>query len=427
MAAYRELAAEGWVDASVGSGTYVTRQIPAPLRDAHAAPASRATASTLRRERTPSGGPGLDRPTSWLQWDFGVPDPRIAPTRELARAYRRALTTRAQELMAYERYRSNRRAGLPEALCAMLRATRGLDVDPERLVVTRGSQMGLYLLARALVRPGDRVAVEAPGGGPLWNVFRETGARIVPIDVDACGIATASLEAAVREGPLRAVFVTPHHQFPTTVTLSVPRRIELLRLAERERFVVIEDDYDHEFHYDGHPVRPLASGDDAGVVAYVGSLSKLFAPGLRLGYVVCPPPLAAEVRRLRELIDIQGDLVLEAAVAELFEDGEMHRHFHRARKLYRTRRDALVDALRADLGDTLTWRVPSGGMAIWAHVDPAVDVEGWAERAQRRGLTFRTGRIFTYDGKPIPFVRLGFARLDEAEVEAAVATLKASL
>jgi len=426
-AAYDELEAEGWVTATTGSGTFVTETLrelasePRRLRIRRTRPVS-AIGFDLA---APPAAERVDEPTErgMLKWDFGVPDARLAPTQELARAYRRALREHGTELLQYERYRVEPCSRLQIALAAMLRSTRGLDVGPEQLVITQGSQMALYLLARSLVRPGDVVAVESPGAYILWDAFTEAGATIAPIEVDASGLRVEQLEELTRTTRIRAVLLTPHHQFPTTVALSVARRMALLELARRERFAILEDDYDHEFHYEGRPVLPLASTDEHGSVAYVGSLSKLFGPGLRVGYLVAPLPLVREVRRRRRLVDIQGDGLLDAALAELFEDGEMQRHFNRTRRVYHARRDFLVDLLRRRLGETLELTVPSGGMAVWARVDPAIDVEAWAERARTRGLLFRTGRLFTLDRAPIPFVRLGFAKLDESELLAATKAL----
>jgi GntR family transcriptional regulator/MocR family aminotransferase len=309
----------------------------------------------------------------------------------------------------------------------MLRSTRGLDVGPERLVVTQGSQMAIYLVARSLIRPGDVVAVESPGPYTLFNVLADMGATLLPIEVDAEGIRVDRLAAHVQKTPIRAVLLTPHHQFPTTVVLSVARRMELLELARRERFAIIEDDYDHEFHYEGRPVLPLASSDDWGSVVYVGSLSKLFGPGLRVGYLVAPLPVVEVVRARRRLVDIQGDGVLDAALAELFEEGEMQRHFNRARRVYAARRDFLVRLLRSRLDGALDFKVPSGGMALWARVDPSIDVEAWAARARSRGIIFRTGRLFATTSAPLPFLRLGFAKLAEPELLAATNLLASAL
>jgi GntR family transcriptional regulator/MocR family aminotransferase len=207
---------------------------------------------------------------------------------------------------------------------------------------------------------------------------------------------------------LRAVYVTPHHQYPTTATLGATRRLALLELARRQRFAIIEDDYDHEFHYQGRPVLPLASADEAGVVAYVGTLSKILAPGLRLGYLAAPSALLERCLDERVRLDRQGDLVAECAVAELIEEGELQRHARRMRRIYLGRREALLASLERYLPGTLVATPSSGGMALWAQVH-GVDVERWARLAAEHGLSLWTARSFAFDGKPAPYARLGFA------------------
>jgi GntR family transcriptional regulator/MocR family aminotransferase len=191
----------------------------------------------------------------------------------------------------------------------MLCATRGLAATADSLVVTRGSQMGFDLAARALLSPGDAVAVEELGYSSVWASLKLAGARLLPIPLDAEGMRVDALEKIAAREKLRAIYLTPHHQYPTMVVLSPGRRLQLLDLARRNRIAILEDDYDHEFHYQGRPILPLASADQAGVVIYVGTLSKILAPGLRLGFVVAPEPLLARVVQLRTLMEDRKSVV----------------------------------------------------------------------------------------------------------------------
>jgi GntR family transcriptional regulator/MocR family aminotransferase len=287
--------------------------------------------------------------------------------------------------------------------------------------------MALALLARALIRPGDIVAVEQLGYGPAWESFRREGAEIVGVPVDDDGLRIDALERLIAESAVRAVYVTPHHQFPTTVTLSAGRRLRLLELARVHRFAIIEDDYDHDFHYDGRPVLPLASADPAGVVAYIGTLSKVLAPGLRVGYLAAPVPLIERLAAHRSYIDTQGDQVLEYAIAELLEEGTIQRHIRRVRREYRDRRDALAAALRNELGDELGFDIPAGGIALWGRARKGLDVDAWARSAREKGAVIVTAAAYTLDGRAQPFVRLGFASLDSKELKEGVRRLAAAL
>src|SRR5262249_25417522 len=185
------------------------------------------------------------------------------------------------------------------------------------ICVTRGGQGSVYLAARALLRPGDVVAVEELGYRPAWQALRLAGARLGGISLDAHGLDLDALEARCGREPLRAGYLTPPHHYPTRVTLSPERRRRLLALAARHRFIVFEDDYDFEFHYDGRPVLPMASADPAGVVVYLGTLSKSLAPGLRIGYVVAPVEVVRRIAAYRAYVHRQGDHVLQHALATL--------------------------------------------------------------------------------------------------------------
>jgi GntR family transcriptional regulator/MocR family aminotransferase len=330
----------------------------------------------------------------------GMPDIRLVPMAALARAYRRGLRRKGRELLGYGDPRGHVR--LRAALAEMLTTTRGVAAGADDILVTRGSQMAIHLATRTLLGPGDRIAVESWGYMPAWETFRAAGAELLPVPVDGDGIVVDELERIVKRRAIRAVYVTPHHQYPTTVVLTAARRLQLLELARRHRFAVIEDDYHHEFQYEGRPVLPLASADPYGVVCYLGSLSKVLAPGLRIGFLVGPRPLLERAAAHRLYLDRQGDLAVEHAVAELLEDGELQRHTRRARRVYLGRRDLFCAELTRRLGDALRFAPPAGGMAVWARARRGLDVDAWSARARARGAVFLTGRSFAYDGRARP-------------------------
>ena len=249
----------------------------------------------------------------------------------------------------------------------------------------------------------------------------------MPVPVDAEGLDVDALERLLKRRKLRAVYVTPHHQYPTTVTMAAAAAWRSSRWRRRHGLLVIEDDYDHEFHYEGRPVLPLASADDAGVVAYIGTLSKVLAPGLRLGFVVAPTLLAERLERLRAVIDRQGDHPMEATVAELLEEGELQRHVRKMRGVYRARRDFLVRRLEAKLSGVLEWSVPSGGISLWARVKKPIDLQRWLGRALTRGLSVQSGSRYTFDGREPGALRLVFARFNESELTRAVDILAATI
>lgn len=423
VAAFEELLTQGWLETTHASHTRVTRSLPV-TGDQPARSRTRAMGFDLR----PWGNsaPAFEAvPPGVLDFTGGLPDARLFPSDVLARAYRRSLKRSSGKLLAF-----GSPAGdllLRERLAAMLASRRGLAVSAEDLLVTRGSQLALHLLSLALVREGDTVAVESPGYPSAREAFTLMGAKLLPIRVDAEGLDVSQLARALERTRIRALYVTPHHQDPTTVTLSARRRLALLSLARQHRFAIIEADYDYEFQFEGAPVLPMASTDPHGVVVYVGTLSKALAPGLRMGFVIAPPALRATLLSVRGQVDRQGDLGLEHAVAELLEDGEVLRHSLRARRVFHGRRDVLVRLLRTQLKTALTFEVPRGGLALWARVADGIDVERWAKSSLAAGVRFFTGRQYAPNGRPLPFVRLGFGHLDEAELREAVKRMAKSL
>jgi GntR family transcriptional regulator/MocR family aminotransferase len=421
LAAYRELEAEGWTVAEQRT-TRVALDLPQSVAAARP-PLRGGGEGRLGYDLAAPGPRRAPREPNLLCFGGGLPDLRLVPTELLARAYRRALASR--NLLGYGDARGEAR--FRSALARFLSETRGLAVSEDRLMVAGGSQGALDLVARTLIRPGDRVAVEDPGYPAAWATLRAAGAELVPVPVDEAGLQVESLAGRLEEGPLRAVYLTPHHQFPTTVTMNASRRLKLLDLARRHRLAVLEDDYDAEFHFECRPVLPLAGDDPGGVVVYLGTLSKILAPGLRLGFVAGPRALVDALAARRETADGQGDQVVQRAAAELLEDGLLQRHARKMRRIYEARREALARALRRHLAGAVAFDLPAGGMSLWLRVDPAIDTEAWAARAQRAGVGITTGRAFDFRGRPRPSLRLGFSALDERELEEAVRRLAQAL
>lgn len=421
MAAYRELQAQGWLSVTERSGSAVAMRLPVHGA-AHAPPPAAAGIGFDLRRAAGAAGQGRG---DLLEVGTGNPDPRLLPSAALAQAYRRALTVNKGAALAVEDPQGHPR--LRRALAEMLSGSRGIAAFPERLIVTRGSQMALFLAAQALFEPGDVVAVEALGDRGAWEAFTRAGARCLPVPVDGQGIRVDALADLAGRTRLRAVLVTPRRQYPTLAALSPERRARLLALAASHRFAVLESDLDAEFQYEERPAPPLAAEDRSDVVVHVGTLSKIFSPGLRLGFVHGPAPLVAEMRTVRAVFDRQGDPVLERAMAELMEDGEVQRHLGRMHQIYRRRRDGLCAALRRELGRAVEVEAPAGGLALWLDVRDDVDVDAWSTRAVEQGVSFRAGRSFAFDGGPVRGLRLGFANYDEAGMEEVARRMAAAL
>jgi GntR family transcriptional regulator/MocR family aminotransferase len=426
ISAYQELIAEGWLTTHLAGGTFVSADIPV-IRPRPFGPDPGRPSGTPGFALSPGSTPVPEEPFApgTLVLKSGMSDLRLLPTDLLGRAYRRAVKVHGHRLLDYGDPRGW--PPLREAIATMLAAMRGLVVGADQVLISRGSQQGLDLAARTLLQPGDVVAIEALGYAPAWEAFRRNGAELVSLPVDEGGLDVDALAALLADRPVRAVYLTPHHQYPTTRTLTAARRLRLLSLAERYRVAVIEDDYDYEFHYEGRPIMPLASADRAGVVVYVGTLSKILAPGLRIGFVVAPTAMIDRLAETRQYSDRQGDQMTEAAVTDLITDRDLQRHANAMRRTYRDRRDALAAALERHLGSVLRFATPSGGMALWAEADPTIDMEAWSQRARERGVGFLPGRRYDSNNGDLPATRLGFAPLTEGEIWTAVQGMAAAL
>ncbi len=439
VAAYDSLVGEGWVVTRPAGGTFVSAAVPdgakpcargptqIPSEVGFDWPAFPATLPQYGWQKLPSFTAANLKPISKdaLHLASGTPDLRLFPAMTLARSYRRVLGQQSQVVLGLGHSMGHPR--LRATLGHMLAAHRSLVAQTAQILVTRGSLMALRLIAGAMLAPGDCVAVEDLGNPAAWEALHAMGARLVPIRVDHEGLDVDQLAFHCRRRdpkPIRAVYVTPHHQYPTTVVMSASRRLKLMQLAQEHRMAILEDDYDHDFYYEGHPVRPLASADPAGVVLYMGSLSKVLAPGLRLGFVVAPEPMIERMANMRRLYDMQGDLSLELALALMSEEGDIARHIRRMRRIYHRRRDALITALREAFGDRLAFDVPLGGLHLWLRLQDRGHTRAWAEACRAQQVTFHTTERFSFTGEPGPHVRLSFARLNEDELRTAVLRMR---
>ncbi len=425
LAAYEELEAQGWLISERMRGSFVSRELPIVTPKPFAPRPTKHPVTAKPRFR-PSGQARsitVDLPEPGvLAFNDGWPDTRLVPIAALARAYRSALIQLARRnRLGYGDPRGT--LALRQAISALLNGERGLATTPDTICITRGSQMAIYVVARTMVTAGDTVAIEELSYPPAREAFRAAGANVVPIGLDAQGMKIAELEQLCVTRSVRAVYVTPHHQFPTTVLLTPERRLRLLALAERFGFTIVEDDYDHEFHFVHQPLLPLASADSDGKVVYIGSMSKLLTPSLRLGYLAAPRYFIEQAASEVLLIDHQGGQAIELAVAELINDGEIHRHARKAVRIYSERRKIFADLLRHHFGKTVTFKVPDGGLAFWVRFDRAIDLAAIEANAQRYGVRLQPAAAFAASGQAQSAARLGFANLDVQELGEAVGRL----
>jgi GntR family transcriptional regulator/MocR family aminotransferase len=253
-------------------------------------------------------------------------------------------------------------------------------------------------------------------------IFQQAGAKILSVPVDSEGISVEGIKELCEKGRIRMLYITPHHHYPTTVTLSAERRMELLALASRYGFIILEDDHDYDFHYNSSPVLPLASADSDGMVVYVGSFCKALAPGLRSGYLVAPGNLILELAKLRRIIDRQGDLMMEQALGELLHEGEIQRHLKKAQKVYHERRDLLCGLLSEEFQDIVVLDKPPGGLAVWTQWRKDINLMKVSRECLKRDLNLPQTLLFQTD--QLSGMRLGFGNLNECEIKQVLSILK---
>jgi GntR family transcriptional regulator / MocR family aminotransferase len=424
--AYDDLIAQGWLASAGTRGTIVSSSLPElPLQ-----PPSIAFPDIVTEDAVPefpihaAADPLPAFSETRLTFDDGAPDTRLLSPDVLARAYRAALRQAARaSWLGYGDPSGS--LVLRETVANMLTTHRGLVTTADNICITRGSQMAIFLVARILLRPGETVLVEALSYSPAWQAFRAAGASVVGAKLDHEGLDVDDVERLCRRHKVRALYLTPHHQFPTTVSLTPQRRLRLLDLAGQFGFAVIEDDYDHEYHFERQPLLPIASYAPRRTV-YVGSMSKLLLPGLRIGYVAAVPDVIRLLANETVIIDRQGNVPTELAVAELIQSGELHRHARKALQTYLRRRNAFAQLLRECFGDMIDFKVPEGGLAFWLTFRDSTVLDAIEDGAPRHGVRFLPSRSFAIAPYQQRGLRLGYASLDAAEVLEAVRRLRRS-
>jgi GntR family transcriptional regulator/MocR family aminotransferase len=420
--AYEELDAQGWIELRPSQGTFTSRELPeinpqrliAKQEKPNVFPATtgyHVSVNNLIRTPVP--------PNRHMPGFHDGPDVRLIPAGEIAKAYRSVLMKKVNlkyssyvETVGVEKFR--------KVLSDQLNTSRGLQTTYENIMVTRGSTMGLYLIISVLFSKGDTVIAGEPNYYYADRAFLNAGMQLIRVKVDDYGIDVDAIEKLCLKKKINAIHITSHHHYPTTVTLSAARRIKLLSLAEKFGFVIIEDDYDYDLHYCSSPILPLASADTKGMVIYIGTLSKVMSPAIRTGYVIAPVNLILELARIRQLMDTQGDPIMELALAEMFQDGSIRRHMKKSLLEYHRRRDFVCAGLSQQLPDVIDFRIPDGGLAIWAKFHPSVPLPDLSERLKARGIILSNGLIHNTKPQSLNASRLGFAWMTEAESAKAI-------
>lgn len=427
VACYEELELQGWVETIPKKGTYVKATLPISSFQSNPSSANKTKAidtvgfqfyrDSHRNYETSEASPGM------ISIDDGISDTRLAPTVDVARIYRKLAGKRStQEEMSYGSTYGNLR--LREVLVAYLNETRGLSITIDNLLITRGSQMGIWLSSQLLLKEGDCIVVGETNYPSADLTFLQSGATLLRVPVDEDGLCTERLQTILEKQVIKAVYVTSHHHHPSTVTLSAERRLRLLNMASHYKFAVIEDDYDYDFNYNHAPILPLASHDQGQSVIYIGSVCKAVAPVFRVGYLIASKSFVDEAARIRRFVDRQGDALLELTFSEFIRTGDMDRHIRKVMRHYERRRDLFCSLLQDALSPYLEFDIPKGGMAVWVRLKKEYSWERVAKLAVEEGVLLGNWERYDMAKTQHNGIRMGFARHNEEELKVLVSRLE---
>ncbi len=429
--AYRELAADGLVEGHVGRGTAVCRPSLSPPQS----PDHLTTYPLVWNEYfvpRPEGGRDpvlrdlmalLTRPDT-ISFAAGVPAPELYPLDDFRQAMAHVLDTAGQTLLQpcpVEGYYPLRQT------IARRLAGRGATVRAENILIVTGSQQGLDLIARAFLRAGDEVVVEAPSYLGALQIFSAAGARLLGVPLDEEGMRLDVLENVLIRYRPKLIYTLPTFQNPSGCTMAPRRRLQLLELARRHRVPVVEDDPYGELYYTTQAPSPLLALDQDGYVIYLSTFSKILFPGLRLGWVAAPRPVIERLSQIKQLADLHCSTLIQGVVHDFCQRGALDRHLDRVRDLYRQRRDAMLVALAEHAPDGLEWDEPQGGFNLWCRLLSGLKARQLMAEAAHQSVALVPGEVFYPDGGGQEEIRLNFSCPPVAQIEEGIQRLGVAL
>lgn len=426
VAIYEELASQGWVEIIPNKGTFIlepeqkTAKIKATSQKINEA-YTYAKTTGFPFERSLHLASTIQFTKAKYSINDGKPDLRLHPVHQFTRWYSAAMK-RKTLINKWNRSDDFINSLFQTQLCNYLNATRGFHISPNNLINTRSTEMSLYVVSQLLIKQNDVVLVGHLSNYASNMIFHQTGASIKTIPVDNDGLDIEYIKKHFVKHSIRCVYICAHRNYPTAVTLSAERRLELLQLAKEYEFAIIEDDYDYDFQFEGSAMLPMASSDANGMIIYLGKLGQSLFPSFQTGFVVAPENLISEANNYLELLDKQGDLIQEQMLSELINEGEIYRLTKKNIVIYKKRRDVLCDVLTKYFLDTVQWEIPSGGLAIWLQFHPKISLLKLAKEAEKNDLFLP--KTILYQNKNTCAIRFGYGHLDEKEIELVIKKLK---
>jgi GntR family transcriptional regulator/MocR family aminotransferase len=363
---------------------------------------------------------GYGGPEPEIQFSFGRPAIDEFPMREWQHLYNVHLKrAKLSDLDCPSKAQGY--APLREAIANYLARARAVTCDPDQIIIVNGSQQAIDLVSRVVLERGDAVGIEEPGYIGARKAFEVQGAQLVPLPVDANGLVVEKLHTIPN---LKLVYVTPSHQFPTGVVLSLARRLELLSWAQRTSTFIVEDDYDSEYRYKGRPIPALAGLEHHESVLYIGTFSKVLFPSLRLGYLVVPVPFIDVFSRAKWLADRHSSLIEQQVLTDFINQGHLERHIRRMRSLYEEKRKLVVSTLREAFGENITVLGDNAGINVFVRIRMGVSDSDFVIRAREMGVgVVSTKAFYGGDGHSGEFL-LNYGGLSDENIREGVRRLK---
>jgi GntR family transcriptional regulator / MocR family aminotransferase len=416
---YEQLASEGYLETNLGSGTYICHQIPDDwLKSQQIEPINSQTAKTYSLSKFGNSlifVKRLEVSEADYEISFRYGNPAIAnfPIQQ----WRKLIARHCVNSPALLNYAADAAGYFPlrVAIADYLGRSRAVRCTPEQVIIVNGSQQALNLIARLTLNPGDWVAIEEPGYLGARHYFTAQSANLQPIPINSEGLDVEFLNKC--DSTFKLIYVTPSHQFPTGVTMSLSQRIALLQWAEKTNTLIIEDDYDSEYRYESQPIPALQGMDQSQSVIYVGTFSKTMFPSLRIGYLVVPQSLISLVSSAKWLCDRSTPLLEQYALTDWIAEGYFERHIRRMRQLYNLRRQVLIQALENYLGDRVTILGANAGIHLMVKIETALSDEIIIQKAAAVGIGLISARGYYLQPQHQGEFIFGYAQLEEALIE----------
>ena len=418
IAAFEDLQAQGWIEIKPNKGTYVIQEDNKIFKrgtyNLHTS-TSKYPSNTgykfLKSNILDFENKDID--TKLVITD-GLPDLRITDFKAVTSHYN-AFLQRKNNIRKIQYNNFETHYSFREQLANYLNLTRGLHIGSNNIQTINSIESCLYIIAKVLIEPSDVVLVAKLTNQHINMCFLNAGAKIVTVDIDRDGVVTTSLRKILSKLTVRALYLMPHHHYPTTCILSRERRIEILELAHQYGFIIIEDDYDYDFNFEKSAIMPLASADTNGMAVYIGQFAKHLGNPFDLGYIVGPNELIQEISKYKNLLQNNTDRILEHTLAQFISDGEIQRQLKKSNKIYEKRRNFTAIKLLENFQSSVKFEIPESGLAYWLEFDKSLPLLKIADLCKKNNL--HIPRNILYQNKNLTAIRFGFGNLDEQEIE----------